>query len=334
MAPMYSEAIEAQAAMLRHVRQISNVAIGDRSREHLYKGALDQYQPALKQMSIALETAAPFYWEGDLCSVLEACAPSMPDWELKLENLPATCGYVLFARPLNLPMPTQEVIEEAIASGARTADVPIDYRLDMVGMAWQVLSDSQCFISTFLKTTWRPAGEPGLMHITEENTSMQAIIDRLRGTHRNGEAYKRFTDQAQPHDALMEQRSELQVRYIAAALDFINQPLLTTRRRMAPDRHTRKRAEREGRPLPDVQVIELRRKEYLKVDEPDEAPSEREYRHRWMVGLATGGYWQRYHTGVGRTGMVRRLVLPYMKLADRTDLPVKRPRETVYLVDR
>ena len=255
------------------------------------------------------------------------------DWELALDKLPAVSGYVMFARPLTLPMPAEDTIKEAIENGRRDRSVPLDYKLDMVGMSWAVLDESQCFISTFLRTTWRPAGEPGLMHITDEGVSMQAIIERLRGVRRNESALE-GTGMMNPHDALMEQRAELQVRYIAAALDFINQPLLTTRRHAQPDRATRKRAAREGRPVPEVQIIELRRKEYLSVDEPDEAPSDREYRHRWMVGLATGGYWQRYHTGVGRTGTIRRLVLPYMKLADRTDLPVKRPRETVYVVDR
>jgi hypothetical protein len=332
---MYSYAIEAQAEMLRHVQKIAQVPPGigpNGAVQHLYKGGLEQYSPALKQMSLALETAAPFWWDNDLCSVLEAAAPSMPDWELNPEVLPAVSGYILFGRPLKLPQPRREVIEAAIANGRRSADVPLDYRMDMVGLVWQVIEDG-IFLATILSTTWRPQGEPGLMNITDPATTMGDIIQTLRRTRANSSLQEgvAFFDE---HEAVMSARSELQVRYIAAALDFINQPLLTTRKRQPADRATRKRAEREGRVVPDVQVIELRRKEYLRADEPDEAPTDREYRHRWMVGMATGGYWQRYHTGVGRTGTVRRLILPYMKLADRTDLPIKQPRSTVYVVDR
>lgn len=333
---MYSQAIEAQVALAAHVRKVGVSQVADtRAASHLYKGTLSEYQPALRRMQHCLEAATPFYWDHDLCSVLEACAPSMPDWELKIEDMPARTGFIHYARPLSLPMPREETILQAIENGRRSRDVPLSYKLDVVGMAWQVLPDDEVFISNFLMTTWRPAGEPGLMHITQEGMTLSQIIDRLRRVNRNDS----LTDPAllDEHDVLMDLRAELQVRYIAASLDFINQPLLTVRRNTLPDRATRRRAEKAGaRPLPPIQVIELRRKEYLTADEPDEAPgeSDREYRHRWMVGLATGGYWQRYHTGTGRTGTIRRLVLPYMKNAGRTDLPIKPPRKTVFVVDR
>jgi len=334
---MYSDVIEAQVEMLRHVEMIGTSRVqATRAAEHLYKGVAEEYQPALKRMQLCLQAATPFWWDGDLCSVLEACAPSMPDWELRVEDLPARAGFVHYAHPLSLPMPADDTIQRAIDDGRRSPSVPLDYKLDMVGMAWQVLPDDEVFISTFLKTTWRPQGEPGLMHISQEGVSMSEIIDRLRGTHRNSLARGIVgEDNAAPHDKLMELRAELQVRYIAASLDFVNQPLLTVRRKAQPARATRRRAEREGRlPPPEVTIIELRRKEYLDINERDEAPSEIEYRHRWMVGLATGGYWQRYHTGRGRTGTIRRLILPYMKNAARTDLPILPPKKTVIVVDR
>jgi hypothetical protein len=331
---MYSEAIEAQAGMLAHVRRSLEFGVRTtRAKDHLYKGASGDYQPAIKRMMLTLEVAAPFYWDPDLCFVLEACAPSMPEWELRLDDLPARSGYVHFGHALHLPMPGIEEIKQAIESGARPRDVPLDYRLDMTGMAWGALEGGQAFVATFLRTSFRVGGEPGMMTIVDEGMSMKDMIGQVLNSKRN-ESVWADTPHETEHEKMMARRAELQVRYIAAALDFINQPLLTVRRKALPDRHTRKRAQREGRPLPEVNVVELRRKQYLTVDEPDEAPSEREYRHRWMVGMATGGYWQRYHTGVGRTGMTRRLILPYMKLADRTDLPILAPRETVFVVDR
>jgi hypothetical protein len=329
----YGQAIEEQADLLRHVRSIGQTPVAtQRYAEHLYKGVIDSYQPALKQMILTLETAAPFYWDSDLCSVLEAAAPTMPDWELKLENLPAQAGFINFGRALHLPMPPKETIAEAIANGRRRADLPLDYRLDMTGMAWSVVEPGQCFISTILRTSHRLNGEPGLMHITDDGQTLTGIIDVLAGVRRNDALYSGSADRDALHNKLMATRAELQVRYIAAALDFINQPLLTTRKRLPPHRIVRKRLERTGQVVQDVEVIELRRKQYLSVDEPDEAPNDREYRHRWFVGMATGGYWQRYHTR--ERGTIRRLILPYMKLADRTDLPIKQPRQTVYVVDR
>jgi hypothetical protein len=330
----YGQAIEEQADLLRHVRTIGQTPQAtSRYADHLYKGVIDSYQPALKHMMLTLETAAPFYWDVDLCSVLEAAAPTMPDWELHFENLPAQSGFINFGRALHLPMPPKETITEAIANGRRRADLPLDYRLDMTGMAWSVVEPGQCFISTILRTTTRLNGEPGLMHITDEGQSMQGIIAVLAGVRRNEALYSGVdAERDRLHNTLMATRAELQVRYIAAALDFINQPLLTTRKRLPPHRVIRKRMERAGRVVQDVEVIELRRKQYLSVDEPDEAPTDREYRHRWFVGMATGGYWQRYHTR--ERGTIRRLILPYMKLADRTDLPIKQPRQTVYVVDR
>ena len=333
---LYSQAIEAQAAMLRHVRQISQTNLGGQAASHLYKGMLGEYQPALKRMAMCLQVAVPIYWDADLCSVLEAAAPSMPDWELQIDQLPARAGFIHYAHPLSLPMPRQEVIDMAVENGRRPRDLPSDFSLDVVGMAWQVLPDNEVFLSNFLVTSWRHAGEPGLMHITQEGIVLKDIVARLRQVNRNPAEYE-AEDLKDEHDALMDRRAELQIRYIAASLDFIQQPLLTVRRNVQADRATRRRAEKAGQqPPPPIQVIELRRKEYLTLDEPDEAPHESniEYRHRWMVGMATGGYWQRYHTGVGRTGTIRKLILPYMKNAGRTDLPILKPRQTVIVVDR
>lgn len=330
---MYSEAIEAQASMLAHVKRTMIFGVADRTKDHLYKGATGDYQPALKRMALTLETAAPFYWDPDLCFVLEACAPSMPDWELHLDELPARSGYVHFGHALSLPMPPVEEIKAAIANGARPSETPLDYRLDMTGMCWGALPDDQAFVASFLRTSYRAAGEPGMMTIVDEGMSMHDLIGQVLQSKRNQSVWE-DTPHESEHEKMMARRAELQVRYIAAALDFINQPLLTVRHKAMPARAFRKRAEREGRPVPEVNVVELRRKQYLTVDEPDEAPSEREYRHRWMVGLATGGYWQRYHTGTGRTGTIRRLILPYMKNAARTDLPILPPKETVFVIDR
>lgn len=332
---MYSEAIEAQDAMLRHVRKIGVSLTGtERFKSHLYKGSRSDFHPALGRMALTLETAVPFYWDADLCAVLEAGAPTMPDWEVNVSKLPAQSGFIWFGRPLTLPMPSEDVIKDAIARGNRRADLPLDYRLDMTGIAWSALDGEDVFISTFLRNSVRLDGEPGLMHITQEGTTLSELISRLSSMGRNPSVHE-GTDIQATHDVLMARRAELQIRYIAAALDFVNQPLLTTRRHAQPDRATRKRLARAGRPdVPDIHIIELRRKQYLSVDEPDEAPSEREYRHRWFVGMATGGYWQRFHTGPGRHETIRRLILPYMKLADRTDLPIKQPRQTVVVVDR
>lgn len=328
---MYGEAIEAQAGMLQHVRRLGYTD-DQRMASHLYKGTISEYQPALRRVQHCLEGATPFFWDHDLCSVLEACAPSMPEWELDIAELPARTGFIHFGRPLRLPMPPEETIRQAVENGRRSKDVPLDARLDVVGMAWQVLDGDEVFISNFLQTSVRPAGEPGLLHITQEGQSLSSIVQRLRRISRNDSLIEEHADE---HDALMDKRAELQVRYIAAAFDFMNQPLLTVRRKQQPERAVRRRAEREGRkPPPDVTIIELRRKEYLDLNEPDEAPGDREYRHRWMVGLATGGYWQRYHTGTGRTGTIRRLILPYMKNAARTDLPILPPKKTVIVVDR
>lgn len=92
------------------------------------------------------------------------------------------------------------------------------------------------------------------------------------------------------------------------------------------ERHDRKRMEREGfhRPLGDVQVIELRRRE---VVGPSDGHRTVDWSCRWVVN----GFWRnQYHPSTGRHEL--KWIEPYIK--GPADRPLKVPTHTVYTVRR
>jgi hypothetical protein len=341
MTTFYAQALEEQQAMLDHLHTTTvNGRLVKLRDQHLYKGDTENVIPAVQSVANMLSTAAPFYWDSDLCDMLEAVAPTMPAWEVRPSRLPSDAGFIYFARPLSLPMPSRE-LWDSLPNAPKDRST----KLDCVAVGWDY-SRGEVFLSTFLQTSVRKRGEVGLMYSADVGESLGSILQKLADMRRNTPA-----DWLEPaiaeHDKVMAIRAELQVRYIAAAIHFLNQPLLCTRSKRPMDRAARKRAERAGwKYIPDIQVVELRKKQY--IDAPRDTEGEQrqyEAHHRFFVGWASGGFWStRYCNPTPEQCMDAScekasdgphkhvLVLPYMKRRDRTDLPILQPRARVYAV--
>lgn len=78
------------------------------------------------------------------------------------------------------------------------------------------------------------------------------------------------------------------VAALASAWLLIQQPLLIDRTRERPDKPTGRAYARDGLPVPDVTVVDLRRQYTPQDQDPDADSAGRHYRHRWVVS----GHWR------------------------------------------
>ncbi|WP_062215703.1 hypothetical protein [Streptomyces sp. NBRC 109706] len=104
---------------------------------------------------------------------------------------------------------------------------------------------------------------------------------------------------------------------LAASWLLMQQPQLVDRTREAAGPADRRRAHREGRPSPDVTVVDLRR-QYTPSDRPpeDDEYEGRRYRHRWVVS----GHWRQQPYGPGREQRRQQWIPAYIKGPDGAPL--------------
>ncbi|MEW1565756.1 hypothetical protein AB0454_22555 [Streptomyces sp. NPDC093509] len=86
------------------------------------------------------------------------------------------------------------------------------------------------------------------------------------------------------------------VAALASAWLLMQQPLLLDRTRERADKPTGRAYARDGLPVPDVTVVDLRR-QYTPQDQDPDGGSGRHYRHRWVVS----GHWRNQAHGPGQS---------------------------------
>lgn len=86
------------------------------------------------------------------------------------------------------------------------------------------------------------------------------------------------------------------VAALASSWLLMQQPLLVDRTRERADKPTVRSLAREGLPVPEVSVVDLRRQYTPQDRDPDAGTDGRRYRHRWVVS----GHWRDQAYGPGR----------------------------------
>lgn len=83
---------------------------------------------------------------------------------------------------------------------------------------------------------------------------------------------------------------------LAAAWLLMQQPLIIDRTRERPDKGTARAIARDGLPIPDVTVVDLRRQYTPQDQDPGDETGGRHFRHRWVVS----GHWRNQAYGPER----------------------------------
>lgn len=110
---------------------------------------------------------------------------------------------------------------------------------------------------------------------------------------------------------------------IAAARAFVRLPIVAKEQIGLP-RSERRRMMRSGEPIPDIRIIQLRRRERGDGNQA----SAREYHHRWIVS----GHWRKLHEPRKADDAEVTFVSSYVKGPENA--PLLQPRESVYVVAR
>ncbi|GAA4823987.1 hypothetical protein [Streptomyces ziwulingensis] len=99
------------------------------------------------------------------------------------------------------------------------------------------------------------------------------------------------------------------VAALASAWLLMHQPLLIDRTRERADKPTARAYARDGLPVPEVTIVDLRRQYTPQDQEPDDGAGSRRYRHRWVVS----GHWRNQAHGPGQSLRRQTWVPSYVK---------------------
>lgn len=294
----YAVATEQKLAMLA----FAHSTVGQRIAAGLAAeaAALPIDHPRIKQaawewtasLDYALREATPYYISPDVCAALVAAAPGVPDYVLHREDLPTTCGWLYFSRPLVLQ---------------HDAENANDIR-DLVACTWTPVhrDDENLPIQTL---AGKPAGAKASFGGSLEGAfgiSVQFFVasDLRAGgipiaqlVWHFGEGFEHCwrtsADTIDPDGkpSLSDVARE-ELRYLATAILFMGQELFPTRRESLP-RDTRKRLTRAGFDPASTtntpHVVYLRRVG-KRPDNDDDTTETRHFDHRFWVR----GHWRNH----------------------------------------
>lgn len=314
-----TDTIQHQMALLRFMQSAKGRVVLDMQREVLakdYTGKLPRDgEFTLQVHQRALHTGTPFFWGGAICKLLEATAPTIPNWTLTAEQLPCRSGFWWFEKPLILPGWEGGDINEPITA-----------------MSWVHVYE--------LPEDAAPAGSVVFMGEGEHNYPVRVYVTaftRFQGVNRphgiptttvpwrEGASLADLINSRETATIGNMERWSMKLRYFAAAMTFINQRILTTRAQSIP-RHIQRQAARVLQHSPSVQVIELRAREHH-YTERDGEPQARDWSHQWFVR----GHWrQQWYPSLGTHQP--KWIAPYVKGPD--DKPLKAPSAQVFAVVR
>jgi len=208
-----------------------------------------------------------FHVSAQMTELAVVAMGTLPDFRLQIEDLPAPCGFLVSEAPL----------------GTRGYD-GIDTRISVGAVSWLVLPER---------------GEINF-HVWEDEQEFREAVDRLDGTAPPVNERPAFLipnlEYRLPLDTEFSSESTsgfgddhddvFRITDVIRTIWLLMQQPLAQEEPVHYDRAARRRAAREGRELPPVRVITLRRARREGAD--TSTGSGREYHHQWLVG----GHWR------------------------------------------
>lgn len=246
------------------------------------------------------------YWiSEDMGDLTDAAATTMPPQPLLPQDVPTPTGFAVFQRPI--------VLRDQAAGP--------DQRITVKAMCWT------------------PAGEPGGLMVTTyaDHRSFAEPLDSIHALVRSrgmtppplelaaitpwmwDESWLTYAGDLEAAVRGWDGRSPgitAQIlRLLAALWTLTRQPIAVATTATRP-RQDRRRYEREGRPIPRIQIITLRRLRH--GDAVDGEHHQREYSHRWVVN----GHWRNQWLPSAGTHRLT-FIAPYVKGPEDAPLVVK-----------
>lgn len=302
----YAEAIEQQAIQAKHWRSALGRADIDAMWEQYVR--LGYRRPLATRDELhalhidGIGQAEPYFIADRICDLLYGAADTLPDVTFVKELLPAKSGFVWLAKPLAFPMKT-----------------PLDHDLGPFNGFWWTESS---WISPAKEERMIEGCYFGFLHTIEGDAVPRQISS---ATWPYGETLREWgpsTPNRADYD-VMHRAAFMERATIISLFLFVGQRILATSSRPITNHNSRRRIAREIEHVPDVHVVELRRREYQQHDESQSSGVE--YSCQWLVR----GHWHQYHT---KEGLQPRWVAPYVK--GPPEKPLRVAKQTAYAVVR
>jgi hypothetical protein len=306
--------------VLRVKAQLTEAWTGKKGQDFIRRYAAatgENAQLAYSKVVREVRDSSPIYVSADICDLLEASVSSWPpQFTLKREDVPLNRGFVMFERPLWLPI--QEIGEE-------TYHAPLAY------LAWMVDALNYGEESAYYR------GKQALAYSFYQENPLNSQVP-FGVFHSSGWLFGESEDWGHilKRDVEMKPAAKVRVqfstRYLMSFLRFISQEILVSEPTAGREVLKNKNAQREVKKalhladLPNVHVIHLRKRVRETLAEQGGESRDVHWSHRWVVG----SHWHNYYyrsTGEHRP----RWVWAYEKGPEGLPLIPKKP---AYMVDR
>lgn len=255
--------------------------------------------------------AEPYFVDDFILEVIEATASQVPeDTRLHPRLFKSREGCLFFDRPVRGMLP--RLLHH-------DPNLPDTEPAPMSGFAWAF--DTKGVILVFIYSWAADHSSPDFLHGVYVGNIPLAVAPWSFDNNTLENYISFHNDKIPAGDVQNAERFTLSIRIAVATLLLMDQ-VLTVVAKTPVDRATRKRAERTGWQFtPTVQVVKLRRAEYVQHGSVDV-----DWSCRWMVR----SHWRTYNRGLGDERTV--LIPSYIKGPD--DKPLKTPTARVFEVLR
>lgn len=311
----YGDAVEMKAAALYHI--LRRGGRQELLESYAEDGVNPQVALAVTDALIAqLRNGSPYYWSREMNPLLawDAALGLPDDWVWHRSKLLTPAGFLWFQEPI--PQRDEDGTAYDMVGlswhifilGRGTKPSPGDgYRVLHEDKKGTITEDDRVILSV---TVWGrgagdwPFGYPQAINFIEEGVGVDAFAGRTEGR-ASGVDLSMTTDASFITRGILPTRRN-RFKLIGSILEILQQKI-ASRSRHVPERHVRRRLEREHPDLnPEVEIIRLRRQSSARTDQQGEAP---DWSCRWMVRP----HWHTYRVGPGRQEKKLVLLASYVK---------------------
>jgi hypothetical protein len=272
-----------------------------------------------------LISAQPYYWSADMTRALHGAAERLPpETRLRRDLFPGPYGYHWFEEPIPIPVhpDTQLYTQDPTADWLRgffwfpfvMSTLKDDPK--RVHDRWQGGSDETGVFFAFI--------------IEDNDLRYGGVVQGAYGWEFDqslGEVYQQEQARHNPvTDPDQSPRTLAKLQHALAAQLFLRMPVVKHVHHSVgrDERHLWERSKEEP---PEVEVVYLRRYQYVNEEEPT-PPGSVDWSCRWWVGTETGGFWRTYHRGTPDEKST--FVFPFVK--GPAHKPLKAPASKLFAV--
>jgi hypothetical protein len=244
-----------------------------------------------------------WYVDEDLCALLNAAHPSMPEFAPRPEDLPSKVGFAVFAEPIAVYQAEEardeRLLDMVACSGGKWARATTERlyagQAPIVAVSWGPMANRYWPAGGLWMSFYAVSGLHDLDGVIGDAKALARARSMVPPLSVDNEAGIGWRPDGVPIDGFLLPTPDAPVttlswaRLVFAAFQLAAQANLAEREELPTPRPERRRTQRAGLPPRDVRVARLRRTLTADRDAEDQQTGQ-EWRHRWVVR----GHWRKH----------------------------------------